>query len=287
MSRVIFICVVISMVALFLTGCSGSIGPVGPQGPDGSLGAPGEKGDQGQVGPQGEAGYLGPKGEQGEAGTAGAAGKQGSSGLDGASLDYSAIASRLAHSVVRVYAEDQAGESIYGRGTGFFSSDDCEVTTARHVVEHTDGTLSSKAQVHVDDGQDTRIIPFRVTEDDADLDLAWLTPTRPIQCVPMKMSSERTQLGMPMLALSYMQLVSPDSEQTLVVTPGWVIQKLANIPYLLLDMQNMPGISGAPILTPDGKVVGVAVGGGYFDIALDDWVDFNNILWAVDLTRMR
>lgn len=71
------------LLAILVSGCSGSDGDPGPAGPQGENGAPGVPGPQGERGPQGEpgpAGEPGPVGAQGPPGEAGAPGAQGEPG---------------------------------------------------------------------------------------------------------------------------------------------------------------------------------------------------------------
>ena len=66
------IAVLVTVIALFMSACTGD---VGPKGATGSQGTTGSQGPQGETGPQGEQGSQGIQGDQGIKGEPGANGR--------------------------------------------------------------------------------------------------------------------------------------------------------------------------------------------------------------------
>ena len=70
--------VLVTVIALLASACTGDVGPKGNAGPQGSTGS---QGPQGETGPQGDLGQEGPTGAQGAKGEPGDKGERGSRGI--------------------------------------------------------------------------------------------------------------------------------------------------------------------------------------------------------------
>ncbi len=83
LSKLFVILMILALVLVPVTACTGSEGPQGTKGPAGPQGLTGPQGPAGPTGPQGPDGPAGPQGEQGPAGSQGPVGLQGTQGSAG------------------------------------------------------------------------------------------------------------------------------------------------------------------------------------------------------------
>lgn len=150
-------------------------------------------------------------------------------------------------SVVRITRPDG------GLGTGFVFFDDRHVATALHVVD-----LGRELKVEFPSGKVTtaEVVAFDEQHDVALLELAESTDARPLE------PRNSVNIGAPILAIGnpYGDLTKyvEDLEGLLNFSVSQGIVSAKSEAYLQTDAVLSPGNSGGPMLTCDGKVVGVA-----------------------------
>jgi V8-like Glu-specific endopeptidase len=164
---------------------------------------------------------------------------------------------KAAPSVVYVLASDSTGQPIES-GTGFAVGAHGLVLTALHVVQDADRVLV------VVPGQEplgADVVTADTRHDVAVLDV----PSMPVPGPPPLAlgDSSAVRLGQEVVVLGYP--LAPPQHPTLAVTHGIVsaVRKDIGIPhtdvgYVQVDAAMNPGVSGGPVLTLDGNVIGIA-----------------------------
>lgn len=155
------------------------------------------------------------------------------------------LAERIRQSLVIVRATGRDGRR-YGHGTGFAVSRDGLIATARHVI----GDRRS-VEVELPDGK--RVPATHVHAVTEAVDLAVLRIDAP-DLVPLQLGdSENTKDGQAIVTVGY-----PGTTQYSVFR-GLISGRhnIEDIQMLKLAMTVEPGSSGEPIVTEDGKVVGI------------------------------
>jgi S1-C subfamily serine protease len=183
--------------------------------------------------------------------------------------DVSALISKTLPSVVSISVELNGGQ---GAGTGFVISDDGQIATNAHVVAD-----ASKITVNFADGSsaDGKVLGVDRTDDLAvvKVDKTGLTP------LPLGQSSQ-LQMGEPVVAIgNALDLTGgPTATEGIVSALNRTIdtQEGGHLAHLIqTDAAINPGNSGGPLLTLDGKVVGINSAGSQnaqnigFAIAID------------------
>ena len=272
----------------------GSPGPQGEKGDTGEQGPQGEKGDrgaQGRIGPQGSRGEQGPQGEQGIQGPAGPVGPQGEKGdalnisLEEAIIHevepetLPASIELAAEGVLHLAVEFADGGGFGGvggpGGTGFiFHVEDgwAYALTAAHVL----GSESIRS-VRVYQDKDTSWEAQIVRDEQGELDIGSVK-FECSDCKPIAISTEsmvsscasktypdclQIAAGQEVVTISHRDL-----EKGVEVLTGATVDHFeyrGDFPKAIRhNVYTIPGDSGSPLLTPDGYVVGINVG-GYWD----------------------
>jgi serine protease Do len=155
--------------------------------------------------------------------------------------DLPEILGPLAKAVVRIFALD-------GSGTGFPVAEGGFILTNRHVVGHLPWVAVTEA--------DTKSSLTRVVFSDRRLDVAVLCPDEPAsRAVPL--ATEEPRLGAEVLAIGFPLGLGLSVARGIVSA---VAQKTAYIPgidYIQTDAAINPGNSGGPLVTADGKAIGM------------------------------
>ncbi|MFO0741235.1 MAG: S1C family serine protease [Labilithrix sp.] len=150
-------------------------------------------------------------------------------------------------SVVRITRPDG------GLGTGFVFHDNRHVATALHVVD-----LGRELKVEFPNGKVTtaEVVAFDEQHDVALLELADATDAKPLE------ARTNVNIGAPILAIGnpYGDLTKyvEDLEGLLNFSVSQGIVSAKSDAYIQTDAVLSPGNSGGPMLTCDGKVVGIA-----------------------------
>lgn len=168
---------------------------------------------------------------------------------DGPAPTWESTFAATSPAVARVTSTGCAGT---GSGTGFLVSPDT-VVTAQHVVD--DATAISLRF-------GSEVVSGRTVAVDAETDLAVVRLTGTVPADPLHLADEPSDADAPVAALGYRlretRGVTPsDVPTTDLVTPGAGADRQG---LFRTDAPLDPGASGAPILTIDGTVVGVAAG---------------------------
>ncbi len=189
--------------------------------------------------------------------------------------DIAALGASARRSVVRLAVLDRSGEEI-ASGTGFFVSKNGRIVTNHHVIED-----AERMQARLDGGRKVPIVGVLATDKVRDLAVlqaapGTYTPLPLGTSAKLQPGDQVIVIGSPVgysttLSSGIIAAVRPEGIDDAGLhethtTAAWTIQFTAAI---------SPGSSGSPVITLDGKVVGVAVGevtagqGLNFGIAVD------------------
>jgi serine protease Do len=156
----------------------------------------------------------------------------------------------VAPSVAYVVAED-AGGRPFASGTAFAAGPHALFLTALHVVQDAD-QISLRAAGGEVLGADVAAVDIR--HDVAVLSVPSMPRPGP---APLPLGdSDAVQIGQSVIVIGY-PLASPKNP-TLTVTHGIVSGLHADVGFVQIDAPMNPGVSGGPVLTLDGRVIGIA-----------------------------
>lgn len=177
-----------------------------------------------------------------------------------AAPDLGAFAERFKVAVVHLSIEDARGKAV-GNGSGFFVSASGRLVTNHHVVDD-----ASRMHALLADGRKVEILGILADDEKNDLAVlqaegAGYAPLELAGGQALKVGDEVRVISSPMglsgtlshgivsaLRAEGPRIGAPDEEKR---QAHWQIQHTADV---------SPGSSGSPLMTPDGRVVGVVVG---------------------------
>ena len=167
-------------------------------------------------------------------------------------------------------------ETDTGSGTGFVVDEDGLVVTNAHVVER-----FSTATVVMSDGRayDGNVLGI---DEIADLAIVKLNTTKKFEHINMG-NSDEVRVGDDVIALGFP--LSYELGSSLTVTRGIISSKriYGGIEELQTDAAINPGNSGGPLVSRDGKVVGV----NYAELALSDGSPVDNIGFSIAINELK
>lgn len=164
-----------------------------------------------------------------------------------AALAAVALAVSPAQALEQTLPATVAVETMQGNGTGFVVGDD-QVVTAAHVVAEGGG-----ARLRTDDG---RVIDARVERIDHRADLAVLVPVEDITDHPLVLRAAPAEVGEEVLAVGYsLDTTTPSVSRGIVSA----LRVLDATDLVQTDAAINPGMSGGPLLSDTGEVLGVVV----------------------------
>jgi S1-C subfamily serine protease len=164
--------------------------------------------------------------------------------------DLAPLVRRVAPSVAYLVAEDANGQP-FESGTAFAAGPGALYLTALHVVQ-----TAAQISVRTPDGQTlgADVVAVDIHHDTAVLNVPSMPRPGP---APLPLGeADAVQVGQSVIVVGY-PLVSP-SNPTLTVTHGIVSGLHADTGFVQIDAPMNPGVSGGPVLTFDGRVIGVA-----------------------------
>ena len=261
-------------------GPQGPDGPQGPQGLQGPAGPPGPQGERGKVGPSGPPGPEGARGEQGPQGQQGPKGEQGEQGERGVAgraaptprptaTPRATIAprptpsptarpapqGRVSASELTKWAQDAVVRVTAGYlsgGSGFIFDKTGEtgfVVTNYHVVEDAPGSIDVRVQGRTYTGT---LLGYN-SEDGVDVAVLSICCNANFHSLPWE-SGGQARSGTSVMAMGR-------PRNTSVSTTGTVLDDVIADTFNLVahDAPLQEGSSGGPLLTMDGKILGVNV----------------------------
>jgi S1-C subfamily serine protease len=164
-----------------------------------------------------------------------------------AALAVVALAVSPAQALERTLPATVAVETMQGNGTGFLV-DEGQVVTAAHVV-----TGSGGVRLRTDDG---RVVDARVERIDHRADLAVLVPSEAITDDPLVLRASPAEVGEAVLAIGYsLDTTTPSVSRGIVSA----LRVLDTTDLVQTDAAINPGMSGGPLLSDSGEVLGVVV----------------------------
>jgi S1-C subfamily serine protease len=164
--------------------------------------------------------------------------------------DVAPLVRQVTPSVAYVLAEDASGEP-FASGSAFAAGPHGLFLTALHVVQDAD-QISIRSSAGEALGAD--VVAVDIRHDVAVLRVPSMPPPGP---APLPLGdSDAVQLGQSVIVIGY-PLPSPKNP-TLTVTHGIVSGLHADTGFVQIDAPMNPGASGGPVLTLDGRVIGIA-----------------------------
>lgn len=167
-------------------------------------------------------------------------------------MDYSKIITQIKPSIALVFSIDEQGK-VAGKGSGFIYSKEGIIVTCNHVVEK-----GSNAKIQFCDNKEA-LIDAKVVIRDEEHDLALLKfddkKRKPLLRADVKTVKE----GIPIIIAGY-----PFRMRNLTVHQGIlsaIVKDATGIETYLIDGTVNAGDSGCPLMTKDGKVIGVVNAG--------------------------
>ncbi len=159
--------------------------------------------------------------------------------------------------VRRVYAAARAAtvriETEYGTGSGFFFHSPRHIVTAYHVIED--------AEIIVVVSTTGRRLKARVVAHDAPHDIVMLEVDEPIAPLVLEPYTGHIAVGMMVVAIGHPYSDLSRLEPRLRGLLDWSVVRgvvgAYSSDWIQVDASINPGQSGAPLLSPDGHVVGV------------------------------
>ena len=169
-------------------------------------------------------------------------------GCTASSTDLVKLYKKVSPSVARVFIQDPDTKEFIYEGTGFLAQDSSKVFTARHVVEE-----GSKFFITFEE-KAPKIEVLKVFKSEKN-DFAVLT-IPPTTLTPLKFAKENPEIG------TQVFIIGNPVDIPKVFSLGIVnnySRNEKNEDVLGTSAPIMPGDSGAPLFTEDGKVVGIMV----------------------------